>query len=88
MPPETSLLLLRTLAELDDKGQGVALTRIAKRLGLSVSGLMREFTLLSDARLGGEAGPGWVRLACDEEGSGRWLAHLTEQGRVQCRPHP
>jgi hypothetical protein len=79
-------LLLRTLAELDNKGQGVALTRIAKRLGLNVSGLMREFTLLSDARLGGVAGPGWVRLEC--EAGGRWLAHLTEQGRAQCQPQP
>lgn len=82
--PET---LLRTLAELDGEarreGQGVALTRIAKRLGLNVSLLMREFTLLSDARLGGVAGPGWVRLEC--ESGGRWLAHLTEQGRAQCR---
>jgi DNA-binding MarR family transcriptional regulator len=82
MPPETTLLL-RTLAELDEKGQGVALTRIAKRLGLTVSALMREFTRLSDARLGGVAGPGWIRLEC--EASGRWLAHLTEQGRAQCQ---
>jgi DNA-binding MarR family transcriptional regulator len=86
MPPETMLLLLRTLAELDDKGRGVALTRIAKRLDLTVSTLMREFTRLSDARLGGVAGPGWVRLAC--EPGGRWLAHLTEQGRAQCQQQP
>ncbi|MCU7371901.1 hypothetical protein PEC18_13800 [Paucibacter sp. O1-1] len=79
--------LLHTLAEFDQEngGRGVALTRIGKRLGLNVSLLMREYTQLSDARLGGVAGPGWVRLACDEEGSGRWLVHLTEQGRAQCR---
>lgn len=86
MPTPLSENLLHTLAELDQQGRGVALTRIAKRLGLTVSLLMREYTLLSDARLGGVAGPGWVRLVCDEEkGSGRWLVHLTEQGRAQCR---
>jgi hypothetical protein len=72
---------LVVLAELDE-GSGVSLTRIAKRLGLPVSLLMREYTALGDARLGGVAGPGWVRLECDE--GGRWLAHLTEPGRAQC----
>ncbi len=73
---------LAVLAELDE-GKGVSLTRIAKRLGLTVSVLMREYTALSDAKLGGVAGPGWVRLECDA--GGRWLAHLTERGRAQCR---
>ena len=72
---------LVALAELD-KGRGVSLTRIAKRLGLTVSVLMREYTALSDAKLGGVAGPGWVRLECDE--GGRWIAHLTALGRAQC----
>lgn len=78
-----SLAALAVLAELDEAGKGVSLTRIAKRLGLSVSVLMREYTALSDARLGGVAGPGWVRLECDA--SGRWLAHLSELGRAQCQ---
>ena len=71
---------MRLLAELDD-GQGVALTRLGKRLGLGVSVLMREFTVLSDATLGGVAGPGYVRLALDEK-TGRWVAHLTDAGRA------
>ena len=71
---------LLVLAELDT-GNGVALTRLAKRLGASVSVLMREFTLLSDAKLGGVAGPGYVRLALDEK-TGRWVAHLTDAGRA------
>ena len=75
-PPES----LSVLAELD-AGNGVALTRLAKRLGASVSVLMREFTLLSDATLGGVAGPGYVRLSLDEK-TGRWVAHLTAAGRA------
>ncbi len=75
-PPES----LRVLAELDT-GDGVALPRLGKRLGLGVSVLMREFTLLSDAKLGGVAGPGLVRLVLDEE-TGRWVAHLTDAGRA------
>ncbi|CAN5180581.1 hypothetical protein BH11PSE10_BH11PSE10_11400 [soil metagenome] len=71
---------LQQLAELD-AGDGVALTRLGKRLGLGISVLMREFTRLSDAKLGGVAGPGYVRLALDEK-SGRWVAHLTEAGRA------
>jgi hypothetical protein len=71
---------LRVLAELD-AGQGVALTRLAKRLDASVSVLLREFTLLGDAKLGGVAGPGYVRLALDET-TGRWVAHLTDAGRA------
>lgn len=71
---------LRALAELDT-GEGVALTRLAKRLDVGVSVLMREFTVLSEARLGGVAGPGYVRLACDEK-TGRWVAHLTDAGRA------
>ena len=64
-----------------DTGDGVALTRLAKRLDLGVSVLMREFTMLSDAKLGGVAGPGYERLALDEK-TGRWVAHLTEAGRA------
>ena len=71
---------LAALAELD-VGEGVALTRLAKRLGVGVSVLMREFTVLSGAKLGGVAGPGYVRLALDEK-TGRWVAHLTDAGRA------
>ncbi|MDN3919035.1 formate dehydrogenase accessory sulfurtransferase FdhD [Roseateles violae] len=76
-PPES----LRLLAELDEGGgRGVALTRLAKRLGVGVSVLMREYSGLGEAVLGGLEGPGWVRLEC--EPGGRWLAHLTERGRA------
>jgi hypothetical protein len=70
--------LLQALAELD-AGEGVALTRLAKRLQLRVSVLLRLCTLLSAAEVGGVAGPGWVRLHC--EAGGRWTAQLTAAGR-------
>lgn len=71
--------LLSALAELDGP-QGVSLPRLAKRLGLSGSVVLRRLHLLSDARLGGTPGPGWVQVAQDGE---RWMARLTEPGRAQ-----
>lgn len=70
--------LLRLLLELD-QGEGVALTRLAKRLGERVSVLLRACTGLSDAVIAGAAGPGWVLLQCDD--AGRWVARLTPSGR-------
>ncbi len=67
------------LRELDPDARPVPLTRLAKRLDARVSELLREFTALSDARLGGMAGPGWVSLHC--EAGGRWTASLTDAGR-------
>ena len=79
---------MRTPAELlhalGDGTGPVPLTRLAKRLGARVSELLREFTPLSDARLGGVAGPGWVSLRCDD--TGRWTVTLTEAGRAQLSP--
>ena len=69
---------LALLAQLDT-GDGVPLTRLAKQLDQRVSVLMRTFTHLSDARLGGVAGPGFVRMAEDE---GRWRAWITPAGRA------
>lgn len=71
-------LALQALAELDG-GKGVSLPRLAKRTGLRVSVLLRLFTLLSDARVGDTTGPGWVRLALEEDG--RWMASMTAAGR-------
>ncbi len=71
--------LLRLLLDLDE-GQGVALTRLAKRLDERVSVLLRQCTGLTDAVIGGVAGPGWVQLHCDD--AGRWVAWLTPAGRV------
>ncbi len=67
--------LLRVLAESE---QPVSVPRLGKRLGLGASVVMRSLTLMGDAVLGGQAGPGWVQLRCDQ---GRWLASLTEAGR-------
>lgn len=69
---------LRALADLDE-GEGVSLPRLAKRLGLRVSVLLRLYTLMSDARIGNASGPGWVRLMCDDQG--RWRAWITAAGR-------
>ena len=71
--------VLQTLAEIDD-GSGVSLPRLAKRLDLSGSVLLRRLHLLSDASIGRQAGPGWVRVAQDGE---RWMAWITEAGRSQ-----
>ena len=70
--------VLDRLAALDT-GDGVPLTRLAKQLDARVSVLIRTCTLLSDARLGGMAGPGYVRLA---EADGRWRAWATGAGRA------
>ncbi|SFD47154.1 FdhD protein [Paracidovorax konjaci] len=71
--------LLSALAELDGP-QGVSLPRLAKRLGLSGSVLLRRLHWFSDARLGGTPGPGWVQVVQDGE---RWMVRLTEAGRAQ-----
>jgi hypothetical protein len=76
MADDTALLLL--LLELD-AGNGVALARLAKRLDQRVSVLLRRFTALGDAPLGGPPGPGWVHVVCDD--AGRWTARLTAAGR-------
>jgi hypothetical protein len=70
--------LLRLLLELDE-GEGVALARLAKRLDERVSVLLRQGSALTDAVIGGVAGPGWLRLDCDD--AGRWVARLTPAGR-------
>jgi len=77
--PAAEAELLRLLRELD-AGQGVALTRLAKRLDERVSVLLRRCTGLSGAAVGGTTGPGWVELQCDD--AGRWVARLTPAGRA------
>ncbi len=57
---------------------GMSLPRLAKRLGLSVSAVLRQLSLMGDAVIGGQAGPAWVHVAQTEE---RWVIHLTEAGR-------
>lgn len=73
-----SAAILQLLADAPPPG-GVSLPRIGKRLGLSASALLRHLTAMSDARLAGKPGPGWVRVTQTEE---RWIVFLTEEGRA------
>ncbi len=57
----------------------VSLPRLSKILGESASVLMREITLMSDAQIGAQRGPGWVRVRQDDA---RWLVSLTAAGRA------
>ena len=65
------------IARADRAQQGVPLTRLSKRLDASVSVLMREITMLTDAMLGAQRGPGLLRMWQDD---GRWLVVLTPEG--------
>jgi FdhD protein len=56
---------------------GMSLPRLAKRLGLGVSAVLRQLSLMGDAVIGGQTGPGWVRVEQTEE---RWVVYLTEVG--------
>ena len=76
--------ILRELAQ-EPEGRGMSLPRLGKRLGLGASVLMRHLTLMGDAALGGQLGPGWVRVVQADD---RWVAHLTEEGFLQCALPP
>lgn len=73
-----SAAIMQLLAEAPPPG-GVSLPRIGKRLGISASALLRHLTLMGDAEIGGQAGPGWVRVTQTEE---RWVVFLTGAGRA------
>lgn len=73
-----SAAILQLLTDAPPPG-GVSLPRIGKRLGISASALLRHLTLMGDAEIGGQAGPGWVRVTQNEE---RWVVFLTEAGRA------
>lgn len=64
---------------------GMSLPRLSKRLGQGVSVLMRQLTLMSGASVGGQRGPGWVRVT---QANDRWMACLTEEGRAVARELP
>jgi hypothetical protein len=70
-------ILLALLPE----AEPISLPRLGKRLGLGASVLMRALTLMGEASLGGQPGPGWVTLRLEDE---RWMAALTEAGRRFC----
>ncbi len=57
---------------------GMSLPRLAKRLDLGVSVVLRQLSLMGDAVIGGQPGPGLVRVVQTEE---RWVVYLTEAGR-------
>ena len=57
----------------------LSLPRLGKRLGLGASVLLRRLHLMSDAAIGGENGPGWVRV---ESREGRWMVFITDAGRA------
>lgn len=69
--------ILQALAE---GGGGVSLPRLSKCLGQSASAVLRELSFMGDAALGGQRGPGWVRVWQED---GRWMAALTEAGRAR-----
>src|SRR5690606_37248300 len=73
-----SAAILELLADAPPPG-GVSLPRIGKRLQVSASVLLRHLTLMGDAQIGGQAGPGWVRVTQTEE---RWVVFLTDEGRA------
>lgn len=88
LPQEEPLacLILRALADesLGPRGKGgaMSLPRLGKRLGQGASVLMRQLTLMSDASVGGQRGPGWVRVVHEQD---RWLVSLTEDGVAAAR---
>lgn len=56
----------------------MSLPRLAKRLGVGASVLLRVLSQLGDAEIAGEQGPGWVKVTQTED---RWLLQLTPQGQ-------
>ncbi|QNP50588.1 hypothetical protein H9K75_17320 [Diaphorobacter aerolatus] len=55
----------------------VSVARLCKMLDASASALMREATLLGDAEIAGQRGPGLLRM---EQENGRWMVRLTDAG--------
>ncbi|UHQ24506.1 hypothetical protein LVB77_07410 [Lysobacter sp. 5GHs7-4] len=70
------------LAALAEHPAGVSLPRLCKRLRVRMSVLLRELAWIGDDAIGGEPGPGWVRV--ETQGESR-LAVLTERGRERLR---
>ena len=69
------------LAVLQQATAPMSLPRLGKRLGLGASVLMRALTLMGDASLGGQPGPGWVQVVLKDA---RWTVGLTDAGRSFC----
>jgi DNA-binding MarR family transcriptional regulator len=72
-----SVAILAELATAPAVG-GMSLPRLAKRLDLGVSAVLRQLSQMGDAVIGRRTGPGWVRVVQTED---RWIVYLTEAGR-------
>ncbi|WP_371747551.1 hypothetical protein [Diaphorobacter sp. HDW4B] len=78
--PLAARILIALMQELQTRGDdAVSLPRLSKILGESASVLMREITLMSDAQIGVQRGPGWVRVRQEDA---RWRVSLTAAGRA------
>ncbi|CAN5473964.1 hypothetical protein BH09PSE6_BH09PSE6_20340 [soil metagenome] len=73
--------VLAELAEAPERT--LSLPRLCKRIGVNASVMLRQLTLISDARIGSTTGPGWVRVERIEE---RWLVRLTQAGQQVIGP--
>jgi hypothetical protein len=73
-----ALAILAELATAPPPG-GMSLLRLAKRLDLGVSVVLRQLSLMGSAEIGGQRGPAWVRVVQTED---RWVAYLTDAGRA------
>jgi hypothetical protein len=73
-----SMAILAELAAAPSVG-GMSLPRLAKRLDLGVSVVLRQLSMMGDAVIGGQPGPAWVRVVQTED---RWVVHLTDGGRI------
>lgn len=73
------------LAALADAPDGMSLPRLCKRLGLRMSVLLRTLAWLGKDAIGGNPGPGWVRVTHD---GGRDIAALTAAGRASLSDGP
>jgi FdhD protein len=76
--PPLAVAILQALAE--EGADAVSLPRLGKRLQLEASTVMRQLSLMGSARIGGQAGPGWVLV---EHVGERWMVRLTEAGLAQ-----
>jgi hypothetical protein len=74
-----TLAILTELATAPPPG-GMSLPRLAKRLDLGVSVVLRQLSLMGDAVIGGKPGPALVRVVQTED---RWVVYLTEAGRAR-----
>ncbi len=77
-----AMAILAELATSSAPG-GMSLPRLARKLDLGASVLLRQLSLMGDAEIGGQPGPGWVRVVQTED---RWIVHLTGAGRTAIEP--